>query len=157
MSMLLLNNGFKGFIPTPMPTTDTTQIAQSRNTLVRAWNTTYKTDSLNTIGVIATPFRVVNNAGDILCRKNYSCGGSCQTPQSRPGIYGLSSRFGSIQYLCDGTQVSPTTCNVKYVYDGSDYTTYLKNKAILHNYNDISYGGNRSNGSQVQSKAIRRY
>ena len=157
MSMSILNSVIKGFIPKSLPTTDTTQISQSRNTLVRAWNTTYKTDNLNKIGRIATPFRIVNNAGDILCRENYSCGGSCQTPQSRPGIYGLSSKVGSIHNLCDRTEVSPTTCNVKYVYDGSDYTTYLKNRAILHNFNDISYGGNLSSGSQVQSRAIRRY
>jgi hypothetical protein len=155
--MLLLNSVIKGYIPPPLPTTDTMQIAQARNTLVRAWNTTYKTDSLNTIGVIATPFRIVNNAGDILCRQNYSCGGPCQTPQSRPGLHGLSSRFGSIQSRCDGTNVTPATCNVKYVYDGSDYTIYLKNKAVLNNYNDSSYGGNLSSGSQVKSKAVRRY
>jgi len=155
--MSILNRVIKGYIPPPLQTTDTTQIAQSRNTLVRAWNTTYKRDILNTIGTIATPFRIVNNAGDILCRQYYSCGGSCQTPQSRPGIYGLSIRFGSAHDICDGTNVSPATCNNKYVYDGSDYTTYLKNKAILNNYNDVSYGGNLYHGAQVQSKAIRRY
>lgn len=154
---MLSNTLITGYIPQALPTTDTSQIAQSRNTLVRAWNTTYKTDILNKIGRIGTPFRIINNAGDILCRQNYSCGGSCQTPQSRPGIYGLSIRFGSTQDKCDGTNVSPSTCNSKFVYDGSDYTTYLKNKAILHSYRDSSYGGNQSNGSQVQYKAIRRY
>jgi len=157
ISQVYIPPSVKGYIPPPLQTTDTTQISQSRNTLVRAWNTTYNTNSLKQIGAIATPFRIVNNAGDILCRQNYSCGGSCQTPQSRPGLYGLSTRFGGTQDKCDGTNVTPTTCNGKYVYDGSDYTTYLKNKAISNNYNDQSYGGNLYSGSQVKYRAIRRY
>jgi hypothetical protein len=109
----------------------------------------------------------VNNAGDLLSRENYSCGGSCQTFQSRPGLSGLKQRFGSIQSSCTPSaaynnlqlnrKIPAAACNVKYVYDSSDYITYLKQKAINKNYNDLTYGGDDSNSSQSAQKAIRRY
>jgi hypothetical protein len=55
------------------------------------------------------------------------------------------------------TSIPAAACNVKYVYDSSDYTTYLKQKAINKNYNDLSYGGNDSSGSQSAYRAARRY
>jgi hypothetical protein len=154
---ILINNAFKGFIPQAMPTTDISQIAQGRNTVVRAWNTTYPSQIKNKPKPINTPFRIVNNAGDLYCRQNYSCGGPCQSTQSRPGLYGLSQRFGSSHSVCDGSGVTAATCNPKYVYDGSDYTTYLRNKAILKAYSDKSYGGDQNNASQVSVNAIKRY
>ena len=134
------------------------QFSQVRFTLRDAWNTTrYK----NSNGVpekrIITPFRAVNNAGDYLSRENYSCGGSCQTFQSRPGLNGLRQRFGAIHSLCDMSNVPPAACNVRYVYDSSDYITYLKQKAINLNYNDFSYGGDDFSTSQSAIRAIRRY
>jgi len=99
----------------------------------------------------------VNNSGDILCRENYSCGGSCQSFQSRPNMRGLSSRFGAIQSVCDGTFVPPASCNVKYVYDSSDYITFLKQQAINKNYNDLSNAGNNNSAGQSAFRAIRRY
>ena len=73
-----------------------------RFTLKNSWNTTYpsqlRRDNLKQ--PITTPFRAVNNAGDLLSRLNYSCGGSCQSFQSRPGLKGLSQRFGSVQTTC---------------------------------------------------------
>ena len=99
----------------------------------------------------------MNNAGDLLSRKNYSCGGPCQTFQSRPGLFGLKTHFGHIQDLCDGSGIPPSTCNGKYVYDSSDYSRFLKQKAINKNYNDLSYGGDNSSASQSAWRAIRRY
>jgi len=154
---ILINNASNGFMPQPMPTTDTSQISLSRNTLVRAWNTLYPSQIKNKPRPRNTPFRIVNNAGDIYNRINYGCAGPCQTPQSRPGLYGLSQRFGSSNGVCDGTGVVAATCNPKYVYDGSDYTKYLKNKAILQGYNTISYGGDQYNASQVAVNAIKRF
>jgi hypothetical protein len=153
-----LGIAIRGGVPQPMQLTDTTTLSQSRFSLREAWNTTY----LNILATsnqprIATPFRATNNAGDLLCRKDYSCGGPCQTPQSVPGLYGLSSKFGSITSKCDGTGVPPSSCNGKYVYDSSDYITYKKQKAILSNYNTASYGGNSNNASQSAYRAIRRY
>jgi hypothetical protein len=59
--------------------------------------------------------------------------------------------------MCDKTAVPAASCNVKYVYDSSDYNTYLKQKAIAKNYHDPSNGGDNNNASQVALKAIRRY
>ena len=140
-----------------------------RFTLKNAWNTTYpsqlRRDNLKK--PITTPFRAVNNAGDLLSRLNYSCGGSCQTFQSRPGLKGLRQHLGSVQDTCYPSAVYSNTqllknipasaCNVKYVYDSSDYVTYLKQKAVVKNYNDLSYGGDQFKTSQSAVRAIRRY
>jgi len=145
------------------------EFEQIRFTLKNAWNTTYpsqlRRDNLKQ--PITTPFRAVNNAGDLLSRENYSCGGSCQTFQSRPGLRGLRQRFGAIQDTCVPSaaynslqlinNIPAAACNVKYVYDSSDYTTYLKQRAVNKNYNDLTYGGNDSNASQSAIRAIRRY
>jgi hypothetical protein len=116
---------------------------------------------------VTTPFRAVNNAGDLLSRENYSCGGTCQTFQSRPGLRGLRGHFGAIQNTCVPSavyssiqllaDVPAAACNVKYVYDSSDYIKYLKQKAVNKNYNDLTYGGDQYKTSQSAQRAIRRY
>jgi hypothetical protein len=145
------------------------EFEQIRWTLKEAWNTTYPSQLRrnNLKRSITTPFRAVNNAGDILSRENYSCGGTCQTPQSRPGLHGLKTHFGSVQSSCIPSAVynslqlinniPAAACNVKYVYDSSDYTTYLKQRAVNKNYNDYSYGGDDYKSSQSAQRAIRRY
>ena len=142
---------------------------QIRYTLKNAWNTTYPSQLRrnNLKRSITTPFRAVNNAGDLLSRENFSCGGSCQTPQSRPGLHGLKTHFGSVSVSCTPSaaynslqlikNVPAAACNVKYVYDSSDYTTYLKQRAVNKNYNDFSNGGDDSSSSQSAQRAIRRY
>ena len=152
-----LGSGLPGFIPQTLQTTNNyDEFAQTRFLLKEAWNTKYARQ-LDYQKAICTPFRAVNNAGDLLSRKNYSCGGPCQTFQSRPGLFGLKTHFGHIQDLCDGSGVPPSSCNGKYVYDSSDYSRYLKQKAINKNYNDLSYGGDDSSASQSAWRAIRRY
>lgn len=140
-----------------------------RFTLKNAWNTTYPSQLRrdNLTKSITTPFRAVNNAGDLLSRLNYSCGGSCQTFQSRPGLKGLRNHFGAVQDTCIPSatysslqllnNIPASACNVKYVYDSSDYVTYLKQKAVNKNYNDLTYGGDQSNSTQSAIRAIRRY
>lgn len=140
-----------------------------RFTLKDSWNTSYRRQlKANKVSQpINSSFRVVNNAGDLLSRLNYSCGGTCQTYQSRPGLHGLKQRFGAIQNTCIPSvvysslqllnDIPASACNVKYVYDSSDYTTYLKQKAVNKNYNDLTYGGDDYHSTQVASKAIRRY
>ena len=140
-----------------------------RFTLKNAWNTSYRGQLLrdNLKRPITTPFRAVNNSGDLLSRSNYSCGGSCQTFQSRPNMRGLRQRFGAISDACVPsaaynslqllTNIPASACNVKYVYDSSDYITYLKQRAVVKNYNDLTYGGDDSNASQSAIRAIRRY
>lgn len=158
-----LGGGLKGFIPNAVITTDLDyeDAEQQRFQLVQAWNTVYKGQLKNSPskihGAAATPFRIVNNSGDLLSRQSYSCGGPCQTFQSRPGMFGLRSKFGSVQSFCDGTQIPAASCNTRYVYDSSDYAKYLKQKALSKNYNDLSYGGDNYSASQSKWRSVRRY
>ena len=155
-----LGRGMKGFSPQWNQTDDHTfnDVEQQRFQVVEAWNNAYKTQlAASKLHRVITPFRAVTNSGDVLCRKNYSCGGPCQTPQSRPGLHGLSNGFGGIQSSCDKTAVPASACNGKYVYDSSDYLTYLKQKAIVKTYNNLSNGGDENHSTQVAWKAIRRY
>jgi len=148
-----------GFMPKQILNTNVkyTEYEQIRFILKQSWNTSYKQQLKNAnLKLAQTPFRAVNNAGDILSRKNYSCGGSSQTPQYRSNLHGLKSRFGSVLSNCDGTNVPPATCNTTFVYDSSDYVKYLKQKALSKNYNDISYGGDNNNASQSAIKSVRR-
>lgn len=158
--------GLKGFMPpaTMKVDKDYVEYENIRFSLSNAWNTNYKRqlaactipEIQKTQKPLQTPFRVVNNAGDLLLRQYYSCGGACQTFQSRPNLKGLRGHFGAIQSVCDGSRVEPASCNQHYVYDSSDYIRYKKQEAVVKNYNDISYGGS-NNGSQVAIRAIRRY
>jgi hypothetical protein len=80
---------------------------------------------------------------------------------------GLKIRFGSTSISCTPSaaynslqlnkSVPSATCNVKYVYDSSDYVTYLKQRAVNKNFNDLSYGGDQSHTSQSAIRAIRKY
>ena len=116
---------------------------------------------------ITTPFRAVNNAGDLLSRENFTCGGTCQSVQSRPNVKGIKGHLGHVQDTCIPSviwsslqtlnNVPAAACNVKYVYDSSDYVTYLKQKAMNKNYNDRTYGGDDYNTSQSAIRHIRRY
>jgi len=161
----------RGWMPQTTQLTDKRypEYEHIRYTLKNAWNTQYRSQLQrnNLKQSITTPFRAVNNAGDLLSRENYSCGGTCQTPQSRPGLHGLSTHFGAISNSCTPSAVynnlqqikdiPAAACNVKYVYDSSDYITYLKQKAVVKNYNDLTYGGDDSNASQSALRSIRRY
>ena len=149
--------GIRGYIaPQTVDTDNDAEYTQTRFALRQAWNTDYVTQLGNKKRII-TPFRAVNNAGDILSRKYYSCGGPTQTFQSRPGLNGLRGRFGAIQSRGDDSGVPAAACNGKFVYDASDYITYLKQRAVNRNYNDYSNGGDESSASQSAWRAIRRY
>jgi len=161
----------QGWIPQPGQHVEKRypEYEQIRFTLKNAWNTDYKRQlrQNNLKKSITTPFRAVNNAGDLLSRQYYSCGGSCQTFQSRPGLKGLRTKFGTISNSCiPGVtyntlqlldNVPAAACNVKFVYDSSDYITYLKQQAMSKNFNDLTYGGDDSNASQSALRAIHRY
>ena len=118
----------QGWMPQQTQNVDKTypEFEQIRWTLKEAWNTKYR-GQLRRNGLkqsITTPFRAVNNAGDLLSRDNYSCGGTCQTPQSRPGLHGLRTHFGSVQASCIPSatysslqlinNIPAAACNVKY-------------------------------------------
>ncbi len=162
-----LGGGMKGIMPQPLVDHDNSdEFARARFYLKDAWNTSSTSGSSYPKRIIG-PFRAVNNAGDILSRQDYSCGGTCQSFQSRPGLRGLRGRFGSISDSCTpsvlyssnqiNVAVPPSACNGKFVYDGSDYINFKKKQAINRNYNDRSFGGNDSSGAQSAIRAIRRY
>ena len=95
------------------PAIDENERAQTRFLLRRAWQTEPK-DSNNRK---TTNFRYKNNAGDFLSRVNYSC-----------------SKYNQ---NCDNSGIPPANCNVRYVYDSSDYIRYKKMSAINNEYNAL--------------------
>jgi hypothetical protein len=160
-----LGGGLPGFIPQPIKSHDnSSHFARTRFLLRDSWNTSAYSGSSNRKRII-TPFRAVNNAGDLLSRDNYSCGGSCQTAQSIPNVKGIKQHMGAVSVSCRpsvlwslsqvDTTIPSATCNVKYVYDGSDYIKFKRNQAINHNYNDRSFGGDQSSASQSVIRNIR--
>lgn len=162
-----LGGGMRGIMPQPIIDHDNSdEFARTRFYLKDAWNTSSTSGSSYPKRIIG-PFRAVNNAGDILSRQDYSCGGTCQTFQSRPGLKGLRGRFGSISNTCTPSvlyspnqinfDVPPSACNGKFVYDGSDYINFKKKQAINRNYNDRSFGGNDYSAAQSAIRAVRRY
>ena len=48
------------------------------------------------------------------------------------------------------------TGNAKFVYDSSDYIRFKRLQANNRNYNDLSFGGDKSNASFVPRAAARR-
>jgi hypothetical protein len=162
-----LGGGLRGIMPQSVMDHDNShEFAKTRFFLRDAWNTSSYSGSGNPKRIIG-PFRAVNNAGDLLSRQNYSCGGSCQSVQSRPGLKGLKHRFGSISDACTAStvhslnQVNPnipaSSCNSKFVYDGSDYINFKKKQAMNKSYNDRSFGGDNFSAAQSAMRAIRRY
>ena len=111
-------------------------------------------------------FRIVNNAGDEHSRVNYSCGG----PNMLSGVTGNKLLFsnnrdgGQSSSNCDGSNIEPSTCNVKFVYDSSDFIRFKRLQATNHGYAtlgdsetaDYSAGG-ANNGAQVAYRHARIY
>ena len=54
-----------------------------------------------------------------------------------------------------GNKIANWTGNPRFVYDGSDYVKFKKLQANNRNYNDITYGGDRNNASQVARARVR--
>ena len=125
----------------------------SRKLTVRAWNTQYATGTYNGQKAAVGPFRAVNNLGDFLSRKNYSCGGPNQINNKKPG---LSRVIGSIPQNCDTTGVPPSSTNVRFVADSSEYMRFKKQVAMNRNHNDLSNGGDQHNASYVPLMRVRR-
>ncbi len=131
---------------------ETSSRSTDRDVLRRGWNGNYARGMINGRKPAIGGFRAVNNAGDYLARRNYSCGGGTQVNASTPGLGRL---IGGIKNSCDGSNIPPSTCNVKYVYDSSDYTKYRKLKAKNRNYSDYTFGGDKNNGSYVALQHVR--
>ncbi len=148
--------GIRGIMPQHVPVMiDTNDFAMTRFILRNAWNARKYYNNGVKQELAVTPFRAATHSGDLLSRQHYSCGGGSQVSQSRPGLHGLV--IAGVNSTCDGTNIPPSTTNVKYVYDSSDYIRYKKQKAVYCNYNDRSFGGDQHNASQMALNAIRRY
>jgi hypothetical protein len=154
--MFTLGGTIKGYSPQQTITNyKSSEQVMTRRILRDSWNTAYATGSYNNNARIITPFRAVNNSGDFLSRKDYICGGSNQV--SSKGRAGTRGPIGSIISACDTSGVPSSSCNVKFVADSSDYTTFRKQQTSNRNYNDSSNGGDQSNASYVAIKAVRRF
>lgn len=116
--------------------TNDNSLPKIRLTLRRAWNGTNANDTSRKIG----GFRSVLNAGDPLLRTNYSCGGPSQLNNLNIR-QNLSLMRAGVKSECDGSDTPASSCNVKYVYDSSDFSRYLKERALQKNYDEVSYGG----------------
>lgn len=127
-------------------------ITAMRSVLRRGWNTQFANKVVNGKTAIQTPFRLVNNSGDFLSRKDYVCGGSNPSDAMKPG---KGRRFGSLISQCDSTNIPGSYTNVKYVPDSSDYTRFKKQQAYNRNYNDLAFGG-YNNSAYVDIMRIRR-
>jgi hypothetical protein len=112
-----MTNNSAGIMPRPINGADRTHetFNNIRFRLRNAWNTNYREQLKNAgVGLAQGPFRTVNNAGDILSRKN--------TTNNTAGVP-LASGQGN------------------YVYNSSDYIRFKKEMAHSKNYNDITSGG----------------
>lgn len=150
-----LGNGIQGISPkqTVLNYKKSDQVL-SRRIVVKSWNTAYATGIVNGKTRVTTPFRAVNNSGDFLGRIHYNCGGSNPTNADRPG---WKSRIRNMFQNCDRTGIPPSTANVRFVADSSDYSVYRKNRAINQLYNDNSFGGDQHNASYVPLMGVRRF
>ena len=152
-------------IQKPKPTVDYSIRSRDRNVLRQAWNgSPLVVNGTVTIGSVTSnrkigSFRAVNNAGDLLSRKNYSCGGPNQIT-SRPGMMNLTLKDGGQdKRRCDNTGVQPSSCNVKYVYDSSDFIRFKKLQAKNRGYTngaDYSYGGANNGTTKSVLNRVRR-
>ena len=132
--------------------------SMDRNILRQAWNGQYASGDVNGRKPVCTPFRLVNNSGDYLGRQNYVSGGPNQVNNIRSSSVGSFKMFaGHVQATNDGTGIPSSTCNVKYVYDSSDYVTFKRNQAINRTYNDLSFGGDQSNASQSAWRRVHQF
>lgn len=127
--------------------------ATVRKLVVRAWNNPYATGSVNGKNRVVGPYRAVNNLGDFLSRVDYSCGGPNQVNNMKPG---LARVIGSVPQMCDDSNIAPSSTNVRWVSDSSEYMRYKKQVAMVRNHNDLSNGGDEHNGSFVPLMRARR-
>jgi len=133
-------------------TNTSSEMALKRKILRKA----FKTNKVNKSNVRATcgPFRTANNLGDVLNRRNKSCGGCNQVNDTTSNVLnskkadGVSnSDCGLVVHGFTTTDVPLASGNSKYVSNSSEFTKFKELKAINLNYNDSSFGGDQHNAS----------
>lgn len=125
----------------------------TRRELRKSWNTSYANGSVNGLKRRVGPFRAVNNSGDFLSRSDYVCGGPNPANNTHAGAAKIS--LGGIISQCDNTGVPPSSCNVKFVADSSDYTKFKRQTSYNKLYNDLKFGG-YVNSAYTNYLAVRR-
>ena len=154
-----LGGGVKGISPHPVSNgtmKGSSELETMRFMLRKAWNGSAASEKWRGRAPAATPFRVVNNAGDYLSRQYYTSGGSNQVTTARQSITsGWRGLAGGVHVQSDSTGIPSATCNTKFVYDSSDYIRFRKQMAVNRNYNDAGFGG-ANNAAQSAIRAIRR-
>ena len=138
------------------------EIALKRKILRKTFRPSTK--QVNNVKITSTagPFRTAMNLGDFLSRQYQSCGGSNQVNGTnsriiRPKMGGCVSN-NSCAVAINGItplQIPLKGGNTKYVSDSSLYTQNNNLESINRNYNDTSFGGNKSNGSYTFINAVR--
>jgi len=99
----------------------------------------------------AGPFRASMNQGDFLNRVGQSCGGSSQSNSD-----GMSNKnCGSVKEGISTSEVPLYYGNRVYVSDSSLYTRFKNLDITLKTYNDLSFGGDSSNGSYSFLRKVR--
>ena len=129
----------------------------TRFSLRNAWNGAAASGTVNGNKVGATPFRAVNNAGDLLNRTNYVSGGSNQVNTGRIRIAANQSAnvLGGSIYANQILVVFLVLVQMLNLYMMVLITPSLKKQqAVNRNYNDSSYGG-ANNASQVPLAHVR--
>jgi len=116
-----------------------------------------------TIPSLAGPFRTAFSQGDVLSRTYQSCGGPNQvngvnSMKLRPKMGGCVSRkdCGTVTKGVTPLDVPLYCGNQKYVSDSSLFTKFKGLAMINKNYNDLSFGGDNSNGSYSFLRGARR-
>jgi hypothetical protein len=133
---------------------------RTRFTLRDAWNGKAANRTYNGVKTNVTPFRAVNNAGDLMSRVAFTSGGSNQVNTGRIKL----AANGSARVLGGSLKLSSfpnpnnlpsANTNVKWVYDGSDYIKFKKQQAQNRNYNDYSFGGDTKSNTLVALGKVR--
>jgi hypothetical protein len=130
-----------------------------RFTLRQAWNGKAASGKYNNNKIAIGPFRAVNNAGDLLSRESFTSGGSNQVNTGRIKLASNQSGKvlgGSIFAKANPTGIPSASTNVKWVYDGSDYTKFKKQQATNRNYDDSISGGAGGSNTFIALNKVRR-
>ena len=158
IALRLLGGGANGSSGTGMEGGSNRQMM--RLNLRQAWNGQAATGVSNGLKIAATPFRAVNNAGDLMTRVAFTSGGSNQVNTGRIKL----AANGSARVLGGNLKLSSfpnpnnlpsANTNVKWVYDGSDYTKFKKQQAQNRNYNDYSFGGDTRSNTLIALGKVR--
>ena len=139
-------------------------VSLKRKILRKAFAPSNKTIGSTIYKSTSGPFRTAFSLGDILSRKNQSCGGCNQVNDVNSRILrpkmGGGVRNDSCNLETNGVtplQIPLYSGNSKFVADSSLYTRFKDLNSINKNYNDNSFGGDKSNGSYTFIMKARRH